>query len=103
MALSWPEVFGCTKPLELIDTTIDHQLPESLLCDDARRAAVLAEYGLPEDFNIKGILGTARVFSSRKPTLLIRSIGAVALTSQSRKFPGNRRASQEATKKPVKD
>lgn len=49
-----PKCSYCTKPLELIDTTIDHQLPESLLYDDARRAAVFEEYGLPEDFNING-------------------------------------------------
>lgn len=49
-----PKCSWCTEPLELIHTTIDHQLPESLLYDDARRAAVFEEYGLPEDFNING-------------------------------------------------
>ena len=49
-----PKCSYCTKPLELIDTTIDHQLPESLLYDDAGRAEVFAEYGLPADFNING-------------------------------------------------
>jgi hypothetical protein len=40
--------------LRLVETTIDHQLPESLLYDDAARAAVFVEYGLPTEFNING-------------------------------------------------
>ena len=49
-----PKCSWCGKPLQLIETTIDHQLPESLLYDEARRAAVFEEYGLPKDFNING-------------------------------------------------
>jgi hypothetical protein len=49
-----PKCSWCHDPLRLIDTTIDHQLPESLFYDDARRAAVFVEYGLPSDFNING-------------------------------------------------
>lgn len=44
----------CKQPLRLVEATIDHVLPESLLDDDVKREAVLAEYGLPMDFNING-------------------------------------------------
>ena len=44
----------CKKPLRLIDVTIDHVLPESLLDDDASRKRVFNEYGLPRSFNING-------------------------------------------------
>ena len=44
----------CTEPLRLVDTTIDHFFPESLLVDDTRRIEVLGEYGLTDDFNING-------------------------------------------------
>lgn len=48
------ECSWCHEALRLIDTTIDHQLPECLLYDDAKRETVLAEYGLPKDLNING-------------------------------------------------
>lgn len=44
----------CKEPLRLVDVTIDHVLPESLLDDTATREAVLTEYGLPKDFKING-------------------------------------------------
>ena len=44
----------CLEPLRLWDTTVDHFIPESLLADDSRRAAVLAEHGLTQTFNING-------------------------------------------------
>ena len=44
----------CLKPLRLVETTIDHVLPESLLKSEERRATALNEYGLDEDFNING-------------------------------------------------
>lgn len=44
----------CIEPLRLVDTTIDHFFPESLLADDARRIEVLGEYGLTDDFDING-------------------------------------------------
>jgi hypothetical protein len=49
-----PKCSWCREPLRLVETTIDHQLPESLLYDDARRQAVFVEYGLSKDFNING-------------------------------------------------
>ena len=49
-----PKCSWCHDPLRLIETTIDHQIPESLLYDDARRESVFTEYGLPKDFNING-------------------------------------------------
>jgi len=42
----------CKVPLRLVEVTIDHVLPESLLTDDARRGVVLAEYGLTDTFLI---------------------------------------------------
>ena len=42
----------CVEPLRLVEVTIDHVLPESLLDDEDKRQAVLREYGLPKDFNI---------------------------------------------------
>ena len=42
----------CHEPLRLIEATIDHVLPESLLDDDERRETILAEYGLPATFDI---------------------------------------------------
>ena len=44
----------CKKPLDVVETTIDHVIPESLLDDDDERRRVLEEYGLPDDFNING-------------------------------------------------
>jgi hypothetical protein len=44
----------CPHPLRLVETTIDHFFPESLLGDDQRRKQVLGEYGLTDDFNING-------------------------------------------------
>jgi len=35
----------CQEPLRLIDTTIDHVIPESLIDQDERRQAVLTEWG----------------------------------------------------------
>lgn len=49
-----PKCSWCRAPLRLVETTIDHQLPESLLYDDTRREAVVVEYGLPKDFSING-------------------------------------------------
>ncbi len=42
----------CQAPLRLVEVTIDHVLPESLLDDEDKRQAILAYYGLPKDFNI---------------------------------------------------
>jgi hypothetical protein len=44
----------CGQPLRLVETTIDHVLPESLIDDEQKRLAVLTEYGLPKEFNING-------------------------------------------------
>jgi hypothetical protein len=44
----------CRVPLRLVEVTVDHVLPESLLADDIAHKAVLAEYGLPTHFNING-------------------------------------------------
>ncbi|WP_133512842.1 HNH endonuclease [Candidatus Thiosymbion oneisti] len=44
----------CREPLRLVEVTIDHVLPESLLDDEEKRKEILAEYGLPQDFNING-------------------------------------------------
>ena len=44
----------CKEPLRLFEVTVDHVLPESLLDHTALRKKVLAEYGLPETFNING-------------------------------------------------
>ncbi|XXX78716.1 hypothetical protein WMF30_08060 [Sorangium sp. So ce134] len=44
----------CKEPLRLVEVTIDHVLPESLINDNASREAVLTEYGLPKHFNING-------------------------------------------------
>jgi hypothetical protein len=44
----------CLEPLRLVETTIDHVLPESLLDDPDELANVLAECGLSENFNING-------------------------------------------------
>jgi hypothetical protein len=44
----------CGEPLRLVDATVDHVLPESLLDDDEKRRAVLTEYGLTQEFNING-------------------------------------------------
>ena len=44
----------CNDPLRLVETTIDHFFPESLLGDDKRRKEVLAEYDLSDEFNING-------------------------------------------------
>jgi hypothetical protein len=42
----------CGQPLRLVEATVDHVLPESLLDDEDKRQAVLTEYGLAQDFNI---------------------------------------------------
>lgn len=42
----------CKIPLRLVDVTIDHVIPESLLGDDNARKAVLEEYGLAPTFDI---------------------------------------------------
>jgi len=44
----------CKEPLRIFESTIDHVLPEVLLGDDAARASLLAEYGLPDTFKING-------------------------------------------------
>ncbi len=44
----------CTEPLRLVDATIDHFFPESLLVDNVRRIEVLGEYGLNDGFDING-------------------------------------------------
>jgi 5-methylcytosine-specific restriction endonuclease McrA len=44
----------CREPLRLVDATIDHFFPESLLKDDTLRRKALAEYGLTEEFSING-------------------------------------------------
>ena len=44
----------CKEPLRLVEATVDHVFPESLLDDGDKREAILAEYGLPKDFNING-------------------------------------------------
>jgi len=44
----------CKEPLRLVEVTIDHVLPESLLDDDISRETILTEYGLPKHFNING-------------------------------------------------
>jgi hypothetical protein len=49
-----PKCSWCHEPLRLLETTIDHQLPESLLYQDAQREGVFLEYGLPKDFKING-------------------------------------------------
>ena len=38
----------------MLDATIDHFFPESLLEDDERRKETLGEYGLTDDFDING-------------------------------------------------
>lgn len=44
----------CTEPLRLVDTTIDHFFPESLLSDNTLRLKELGEYGLDDNFDIDG-------------------------------------------------
>jgi hypothetical protein len=44
----------CTEPLRLVDTTIDHFFPESLLSNKALRIKALSEYGLDDNFDING-------------------------------------------------
>jgi hypothetical protein len=44
----------CREPLRLIETTIDHVLPEKLLEDAAEFRSVVEAYALPEEFNING-------------------------------------------------
>src|SRR5262245_19592336 len=44
----------CQEPLRLVESTVDHVLPESLLHDETERVKILADYGLPESFNING-------------------------------------------------
>ena len=44
----------CKEPLRLVEVTVDHVLPESLLDDRDKRETILVEYGLPKDFNING-------------------------------------------------
>jgi hypothetical protein len=44
----------CGEPLRLVEATVDHVLPESLLEDDEKLGAILTEYGLAQDFNING-------------------------------------------------
>lgn len=42
----------CTEPLRLLETTVDHILPEKLLHDNEARVNTLRKYDLPEDFDI---------------------------------------------------
>jgi len=42
----------CTEPLDFATTDIDHLLPEDLLNDPAELQRVLADYGLPPDFDL---------------------------------------------------
>lgn len=44
----------CLEPLRLIETTIDHVVPENLLEDRARFGSIIKEYSLPANFNING-------------------------------------------------
>jgi hypothetical protein len=44
----------CNEPLRLVETTVDHVLPESLLDDEMKLTQLLHQYGLPQDFNING-------------------------------------------------
>lgn len=44
----------CLEPLRLIETTIDHVVPEYLLNDQEKLRALLQDYGLPKGFNING-------------------------------------------------
>ena len=44
----------CREPLRLVEVTVDHVLPESLLDDKDKLEAILVEYDLPKDFNING-------------------------------------------------
>jgi 5-methylcytosine-specific restriction endonuclease McrA len=44
----------CKEPLWLVEVTVDHVLPESLLNDAASREVALTEYGLSKQFNING-------------------------------------------------
>ncbi len=44
----------CTEPLRLLETTIDHILPESLLNDLSEKARIFKIFGLKEEFNING-------------------------------------------------
>jgi hypothetical protein len=42
----------CGQPLRLVEVTVDHVLPESLLDDEGKRETVFSEYGLSKDFKI---------------------------------------------------
>jgi len=44
----------CIEPLRLIETTVDHVLPEHLLQDERRLREVLDAYGLPATFEVNG-------------------------------------------------
>jgi hypothetical protein len=44
----------CREPLRLVETTIDHYLPESLLDQPDQFAVIRTQWGLPETFNING-------------------------------------------------
>lgn len=44
----------CMEPLRLIDTTVDHVIPERLLQDERQLREVLDAYGLPATFAVNG-------------------------------------------------
>src|SRR5262245_24225882 len=44
----------CNEPLRLLETTIDHVVPESLLEDEATFRKIVDMYQLPADFSING-------------------------------------------------
>lgn len=44
--------YMCGRPLSFLETEVEHVIPEILLNDPARLAQVLAELGLPPDFEI---------------------------------------------------
>jgi hypothetical protein len=67
----------CREPLRLVDTTIDHLFPESLLEDDERRKEVLGEYGLTDDFNINGFNNWLPCHSHCNQTKANRTLGYI--------------------------
>ncbi len=45
--------YMCREPIDLLTMEVDHIIPETLLEDPRRLATILAEYGLPVDFDLQ--------------------------------------------------
>lgn len=45
--------YMCGKPIDLFSMEVDHVIPETLLKDPTRLTTILANYGLPADFDLQ--------------------------------------------------